>query len=181
MKVIFLDIDGVLNSRETLKRLKDFRKNPNYLPIDDFRVPYLKAIIEETNSKIVLISSWRRYFKKEENNIIPTMPLSIELNKLFLQNNIEIYDLIGKEQYGIEYREKQIIDYLEKNNIDEFIIIDDEISSYEILLDKVINTSIKNKGELVRGLEDTLGLSPEHIDVAINMLNEKKVHLTNSN
>lgn len=50
MKVLFLDVDGVLNSAEEL--FDDRAINPKKLEI-------LKTIIDKTNAKIVLISTWR--------------------------------------------------------------------------------------------------------------------------
>lgn len=44
-KIIFLDIDGVLNTAFTRKRNEH---------IDDFRVKLLSDIVQQTNAKIVL-------------------------------------------------------------------------------------------------------------------------------
>ena len=54
MKVIFLDIDGVLNSSETQIRLKTKR-----LGIDPFLVGRFVRILKETGAKVVLSSTWR--------------------------------------------------------------------------------------------------------------------------
>ena len=53
MKVIFLDIDGVLNARST--------PNPRKFPyvIDPVLLGRLKRLVENTQSKIVLSSTWR--------------------------------------------------------------------------------------------------------------------------
>lgn len=50
IKVLFLDVDGVLNSAEEL--FDDRAISPKKLEI-------LKTIIDKTNAKIVLISTWR--------------------------------------------------------------------------------------------------------------------------
>lgn len=52
-KILFLDIDGVLNSRRT--------KNPRKLPyiVDPRNREWLRTILRETNAKIVLSSTWR--------------------------------------------------------------------------------------------------------------------------
>ena len=55
MKVIFLDIDGVLNSRRyDAKRDKNGNTN-----IDETRLPLVKRIVDATGARIVLSSSWR--------------------------------------------------------------------------------------------------------------------------
>lgn len=60
MKVIFLDIDGVLNTPSSESRCGE------YIGIDDEKVKKLKQIIEATKAEIVLISTWKKYWRKEE-------------------------------------------------------------------------------------------------------------------
>ena len=74
MKVIFLDIEGVLNTKETYERI---RRQKGYsvmldTEIDEFRLEYLKKIIDETDAKIILSSSFRYFFTKENDKIVPT-------------------------------------------------------------------------------------------------------------
>jgi hypothetical protein len=52
MKVIFLDVDGVLNNNQTRKKFGfDF--------IDKELVAFVALIVDQTKAKIVLSSSWR--------------------------------------------------------------------------------------------------------------------------
>jgi len=52
MKIIFLDIDGVLNTHKTIHTFgRDF--------IDDALVAVVAKIVNETQAKIVLSSTWR--------------------------------------------------------------------------------------------------------------------------
>lgn len=63
MRVIFLDIDGVLNSREF------FRNRPltqELNEIDEEKVKLLQQIVQATNAKIVLTSTWRIYDKADK-------------------------------------------------------------------------------------------------------------------
>ena len=63
MKIIFLDIDGVLNSREY-----DRKRNWNeQTDIDETRLPLVKEIIDKTGAKIVLISTWRNHWDRDES------------------------------------------------------------------------------------------------------------------
>lgn len=61
MKVIFLDIDGVLNSRHRL--LKQKKKDPSFkvnaFTVEDHKLKLLKHIVESTDSCVILSSSWR--------------------------------------------------------------------------------------------------------------------------
>ena len=64
MKVIFLDIDGVLNHeafyKERYEKVMDGEKlNHPYSEIDSKSVANLNSLIEETNAKIVISSTWR--------------------------------------------------------------------------------------------------------------------------
>lgn len=54
MKIIFLDIDGVLNTATTLQR-----SHRGVIGIDPYLYLMLDRIIEATKAKIVLSSSWR--------------------------------------------------------------------------------------------------------------------------
>ena len=66
MKVIFLDIDGVLNTSNSYTVSSNLQ-----LPIDNFRLNYLRYIVEKTDAKIVLSSSFRHFFQKENNVMVP--------------------------------------------------------------------------------------------------------------
>lgn len=71
MKIIFLDIDGVLNSRDynTMRPLSD---ESEYLErnwtamIDPAAVARLNRLIAESGAKVVISSSWRYAFKLDE-------------------------------------------------------------------------------------------------------------------
>lgn len=63
MNLIFLDIDGVLNSHRKLKEVYNRTKKPHSLynyPFDEICLSNLKLLVETTNSKIVITSSWRK-------------------------------------------------------------------------------------------------------------------------
>ena len=79
IKVIFLDIDGVVNSEETLKRTKG-----GILGIDPYLVSIFNRIIFATDAKIVLSSSWRHSKEGRDEvrqqimdfiDVTPRMPL----------------------------------------------------------------------------------------------------------
>lgn len=77
MKVIFLDIDGVLNC--------DATPNPRDLPyvVDKKLLARLRKLLDRTKAKVVLTSSWRvdpiglfaaRYWKVPFMDVCPDMP-----------------------------------------------------------------------------------------------------------
>ena len=63
MNIIFLDVDGVLNSRnkliETYKKTHKPHSRYSY-PFDERCLENLQLLIQETNSKIVITSTWRK-------------------------------------------------------------------------------------------------------------------------
>ena len=60
MKVIFLDFDGVLNS-------DTYYEEHNWSApfIDESRLVLLKRIVDATDAKIVLSTSWKMYWEKD--------------------------------------------------------------------------------------------------------------------
>lgn len=57
MKILFLDVDGVMNSEETLK--KQTVRDPHPSGIDPYLALLVNRIIEATGCKVVLSSAWR--------------------------------------------------------------------------------------------------------------------------
>lgn len=54
IKVIFLDVDGVLNSDRTVRKTQG-----GYTFVDNRQMKNLKHIINMTGAKVVLSSDWR--------------------------------------------------------------------------------------------------------------------------
>lgn len=63
MRVIFLDIDGVLNSKEFFQNRQPTQ---GLNEIDEEKVKLLQQIVQATNAKIVLTSTWRIYDKADK-------------------------------------------------------------------------------------------------------------------
>lgn len=155
MKVIFLDIDGVLNSRRyDARRDRDALTN-----IDETRLPLVRKIVDATGAKIVLSSSWRLDWE-----IDPALCREdgVYINEKFAKYGLKIY---GKTPYlGIcaERREevkKWIADCTEE--LENFVIIDDYRFGWGELADNFVKTN-PNFG---------LGLEEEHVQRAIEILN----------
>lgn len=173
MKVIFLDIDGVLNTEETYNRLY---RSKNFLSmydveIDNFRLEYLKRIIEQTDAKIVLSSSFRHFFIKENDKIIPTNLKSKKVYEIFNKYGLEIYDITPTQRKS---REEEIQSWLSnRDDIENFIIIDDDGDSFYELYDKLIQTSKVRQNYLLTFMKESFGLCERHITEATDRLNQK--------
>lgn len=174
MNIIFLDVEGVLNTKETYQRA--YQKQ-GYMPmidveIDDFRLIYLKEIIDKTDAQIVLSSSLRHFFIKENDKVIPTSLKGKKLYDKLSKYNIEIYDTTPTTQ---ENREEQIKGWLEnRDDIESFIIIDDDPTQFDEYLDKLIQTSTERQNYLLSFMKESIGLCEEHIEQAIKLLNSKE-------
>ena len=132
MNIIFLDVDGVLNSYNKLIEIYNKTGKPHSgsnFPFDEKCLENLKILVEETNAKIVITSTWRKY----EN----------DMEILF--NELKKYDLdkqvIGYTPIINKKREEEIIEYLNKLNIKVNFIIIDDIRDMGVLNDKLIVTS----------------------------------------
>jgi len=103
MNVIFLDVDGVLNSEDFLrKREEEHRQLGHEGPafprretkcdcfrldrqIDPVAIAHLNDLVEETAAKIVISSSWRKLFDPPElHRILAAHGLVVVLAELLL-------------------------------------------------------------------------------------------------
>lgn len=57
MNIIFLDVDGVLNSKAYFETVKE--KNLMYAALDEGKIPLLKRIVKDNKAAIVLSSTWK--------------------------------------------------------------------------------------------------------------------------
>lgn len=156
MKIIFLDIDGVLNSRAY-----DRKRNWNeQTDIDETRLPLVKSIVDRTGAKIVLSSTWREHW-----SIHPELcdVDGVYINKTFAKYGLEIYDKTPDLGIRAERRD-EIAEWLgrSRQKIDSFVIIDDYRYGWADLSDNFVKTN-PNFG---------LGLEREHAEKAVEILNK---------
>ena len=108
MKVIFLDIDGVLNidSDRTISVEK---------------IKLLSTIIKQTGAEVVLSSSWRYGWNDPTQNV--------EGKRVYnTKKLLKEYDIVIDKTIGLDLtKDIQISNYLRANNPTSFVVIDDEI------------------------------------------------------
>ena len=170
MKIIFLDIDGVLNTSQTFKnRYYEYKRSGNYsLEIDDFRVELLEKVVKETHAKIVLSSTWRKGFAKKNDVIVSTFEKTKQLVNVFSKHNLEIYDVTPYDENLC--RQKEILQYLKsRKDIESFVIFDDEASDLSVFVDKEL---ILVHNDCTDFNEERNGLLKEHVLIAIEKLNK---------
>ena len=147
MKVIFLDFDGVLNSN---KYFTNSTENQPFF-LEDEKMELLKNIINETNAKIVLSTSWREIWGID-------LEISKKLKEYFDSYNIDIFDVTPCINYN---RVDEINFWIKQHKIRSFVILDDITGPWYNLESNVIVTNI-----------DFQGLTEEHVKKAINILNK---------
>ena len=155
MKVIFLDIDGVLNTEA-------YRENPDvdYFehPISDIHMCLLEYLVKSTGAKIVLSSTWREYWDKGK---LQFDRFGAYINKLFAEYGLEIYDKTP------ELRDRS-------DEIDAWKKLHQcELESYVILDDFDFEWSQENEKHLVKTM-DEVGLDEEAVERAVGILSDLK-------
>ncbi len=125
MKVIFLDVDGVLNSMDYLEEnYYDYRKHP----INRKCVERLARIVKKTDARLVLSSSWRTGWSPEPDKVMPACQI---LNDALAEFGLEIYD--KTDSFKISKRALEIYSWLKKNKgqVESFLILDDNNYDWE--------------------------------------------------
>nr|DAP33686.1 MAG TPA: HAD domain protein [Caudoviricetes sp.] len=128
MRVIFLDVDGVLNSSETRAKIDGLKG------VSKKNLRILRHIVARTQAKIVLTSAWNINF---DEKLVPTTKAGMYLYHRLWENNLWIYDKVN--DYGGN-REQAVAEYVKKhNNLTDWVIIDDtHYGDYEKLNPKHI-------------------------------------------
>jgi len=180
MKIVFLDVDGELT-------YSDY-ENAETANIDIEKVKLLKEICDKSNAKVVISSSWRGsenhipkiyYILRNilENNGIRVMGntphLSAEFEDKGVQQAINLDEQVInlddisrlKCKYGTG-RAAEVKKWIDEHEVDNFVILDDEDwdwSDYGYENNWIQPTWYGNGG-----------LKREHVDKAIEILNQRK-------
>ena len=147
MRIIFLDVDGVLNSNKTTRRID------NFLFVSVSKVKLLAEVVERTGARIVLSSSWRI----QDSTV--ARELFLRLRKELLRYNIPIYSMTPI--FEKKSREEEIKNWLLGKEVENFVILED----------------IEPMGSLVENcvfIDGKVGLSRVDAERAIKILGEKK-------
>ena len=112
MKVIILDVDGVLNSNEYLDKVKksDVQGIERYIDVEKMKL--LKRAIDETGARVVLSFTWR-----------------YTSNARYLKELLADYGIrVDSTPYIQDERGLEIKEWLSQHKgIENFVILDDEI------------------------------------------------------
>jgi len=128
MKVLFLDIDGVLNSDIDFFELRKFGHPINEIKgsqvINRGHLALLQQIIEDTSAKIVLSSTWRLHYKLDEiYEMFTARDFSLDREVLH-----DITPSLSRGFSDNHYRHRggEIREYLKTHpEVEKFLILDD--------------------------------------------------------
>ena len=143
MKVIFLDIDGVLNEEKSRSRCC------GYKGIDDKKVENLAMIVEATNAKIVLISTWKDDWRKTDK--VRQGMMANYLDKKLKKQGLTVLDKTESVDKASGFhlsRGEGILQFLSTHTVEKYVILDDYQFDYDGcgLTDSYVKTDEKNGG-----------------------------------
>ncbi len=161
MKVIFLDVDGVLNSEIWNENHR--YEMQNGVCIDETKVKLLSMIIKKTGAVIVLHSGWRFWLDDKHK------PLNREADYLLFQfkkYGIKIYDItpdfstdeIKRTKKFSLVKASEIIDWIRFHQVTKYLVLDDldlfmeEIIPYQIRTNPVTGLTEQDAEEAIEKL-----------------------------
>ncbi len=162
MKIIFLDIDGVLNSNfwnDTHQReLSDGTL------IDMDKVVLLGELVKKTNAKVVLHSGWKFWFN---NNLRPVRIESQKLVDMLQTQDIEIYD-VTPDYTTEEIRETKKFSLVKAKEIWGWLDMHQETENWIVIDDLDLHDEHIFKRQIKT--DQTIGLTKQDIERAAAML-----------
>lgn len=123
MKVIFLDVDGVLNFSGSEEKVLEEK------------ITLLKKIVDETQAQIVLSSDWRIWWDKKDGDFL-------ELESKLKEDGLALLDKTPDSKHG--YRGAEIYQWIQEwtgENIESFVILDDR-DDMKLYMDELVQTSL---------------------------------------
>lgn len=157
MKLIFLDVDGVLNASFTKETLYGF------VFVVDSKLELLKQLIDQTEAKVVLSSTWRQGWKDLDEGLDTIdSKFFVGLRDKLLEHGIELLDYTPITDGGMNRRGEEIDMWLKDwkgEPIESMVILDDLNGRYlRPYAGRLVRTSIAQ------------GLLQKHVDLAVKIL-----------
>ena len=159
-KYIFLDIDGVLNSLDYFKSVKNIK---GYKEINPEKVELLKEIVEQTGAKIILSSTWRDLAASETHEEHELYSYLLEMLRKF---GLSIVD---RTPYVKQNRPQEIKTWLQNSTHEDnvrFVSLDDDYPKEEYDKYGMGDCLVKTSFYAPDG-----GLNKEHVKRSIEILN----------
>ena len=162
MKIIFLDVDGVLNCSTS----KSFCHDDLYgiiTGIDSDKVKRLAKIVEITGAEIILSSDWKDGWNKYYTGRKPSHVKYLD-NHLYKKGKLTIKDKTPNTSKGSWFRGNEILTYLRSHqDVENYVILDDTFFE---------DFSIKEISEHLVLTDHKVGLTDFDVEKAIKILGE---------
>ena len=159
--LIFLDVNGVLNTIETQNNVPFKDKSYNqFKGVEDKFLKNLKSILLNTKDASIILSSsyWRKQNYSNSNCLYDYL-----VNRL-LEFDIKID---GQTKYIYTFhRGVEIIEYLSSHEYDSYIILDDEIFDFKLcgISDRLVKTDFYG---------ENAGLTNKKANAACDLFNKQ--------
>ena len=153
MKIIFLDIDGVVNCWYTREHAPS-----GLIGVEQRLIAYIKEIVDATGAKIVLSSTWREDWVFNLLNGKDWDYLCEE----FAKQNLYFFDYTPIRSDS--HRGKEIKEWLENTSYD--------VSSYVIIDDEMFDIKDLHEGHMVQTSSND-GINPYAVKMAIEILTKE--------
>ena len=152
MDVIFLDVDGVLNNRQTTARTPE-----KYIGVDDMLIDNLKYIVKNTGAEIVLSSDWKFEYDRAGKDHGTDMKYLIKHLAFHGLSIMDVTDGRSRGDNGRCHRGAEIADWLLSHlQVKHWVVIDDvmfeDFNNEEIKRHLVLTSEYTSKGRIVKGL-----------------------------
>ena len=159
-KVIFLDIDGVLNSN--FGNDSPQTEISDGTLIDEEKIKLLASLVKETGSEIILHSGWRFWF---DNELKPLCTQSNKLVELLEKENLYISgitpDLTTEEirktkKFSLVKADEILLWINLHNSVTEWAVLDDldlhndQIKRHQVKMDPTIGLTLENVKQAVK-------------------------------
>lgn len=153
MKVIFLDIDGVVNCYDTKERAPS-----KVIGVEQRLITHIKEIVDATGAKLVLSSTWRKDWAFDLMNGKDWHYLRDE----FAKQGLYFMDYTPSRRDS--HRGEEIKEWLESTgyDVESYVVIDDEMFDIRDLHD----------GHMVQTSAMT-GIKPGAVKMAIEILSKQ--------
>lgn len=163
-KLIFLDVDGVLNPSTNIwyRKQKGEPTSSYYIKLPGDKLYRLKKIVRDTGGEIIISSSWRIGF---DRNLMEPSPSIINLSNQLANYGLSISGFTPL--HNNRHRGNEISNYLMT-----FIRINKYKPKYIIIDDNIQDIIGQHKGHIIH-TNSVLGLQDEHVHIAINLLNNQ--------
>lgn len=143
-KVLLLDVDGVLNGRDTKATAPS-----GCIGVGSRYIKRLKEIVDATDAKVVLTSDWR--LARDEDYLYLTQKL--------YKGGIRLYSQTPNLRW--QWRGREIREWLKEHDVDSYVILDDIFfDDFEDMEQHLVLT------------DPDKGLTNQDVKKAIEILNE---------